>query len=149
MRQSEREATEKNEKIKKLEQARDSALDELRAETQKNTSRIQLLEQKLEESAVQNKKLMLNQNNNMLNNATGPGLSIQNPHTLTEDGRLHNPHLQKDGVGMADYSDFNNNSQLMQNINSTNGFTIVSATQSINNSQKGLKQVNENVKKMN
>lgn len=44
MRKSEKEVTEKNEKIKKLEQARDSALDELRAETQKNTSRIQLLE---------------------------------------------------------------------------------------------------------
>ena len=36
----------------------------------------------------------------------------------------------------------------MQNINSTN-FTIVSGTQSVNKSQKGLKQVNENVKKMN
>lgn len=44
MRKSEKEVTEKNEKIKKLELARDSALDELRAETQKNTSRIQLLE---------------------------------------------------------------------------------------------------------
>ena len=58
MKESEKEVTEKNEKIKKLEQARDSALDELRAETQKNTSRIQLLEQKLEESADQNKKLL-------------------------------------------------------------------------------------------
>lgn len=51
MKQQKQDLDEKNEKIKKLEQARDSALDELRAETQRNTSRIQLLEQKLEESA--------------------------------------------------------------------------------------------------
>ena len=40
LRQSEKDLVEKNDKIKKLELARDSAMDELRAETSKNTSRI-------------------------------------------------------------------------------------------------------------
>ena len=81
----------------------------------------------------------------MTNNQSQLGLSIQNPHILTDDARIN-----KDGLGMGDYSDFNNNSQVIQNINSTNGFTIVStANQSMTKPHKGIKHVNENVKKIN
>jgi len=50
--------------------------------------------------------------------------------------------MNKDGIGIGDYSDFNNNSQVLQNINQTNGFTIVSANQSLNKANKGVKHVN-------
>ena len=87
-------------------------MNELRAETQKNTSRIQLLEQKLEESADQNKRLMQSKQFTNVNNQGGHGLSIQNPHVFSDDTRMN-----KEGIGMGDYSDFNNNSQIIQNIN--------------------------------
>ena len=61
----------------------------------------------------------------------------------------------KDGhPGIGDYSDFNNNNSLLvQNISSSNGFTIVGGAQTsqntTNNSKKGVKYSNDNVKKMN
>ena len=43
-----------------------------------------------------------------VNNQGGHGLSIQNPHVFSDDTRMN-----KEGIGMGDYSDFNNNSQII------------------------------------
>ena len=50
-----------------------------------------------------------------MNTHNGLGLSIQNPALLSEDRRIH----KEGSIGMGDYSDFNNNSQVVQNINQT------------------------------
>ena len=48
---------------------------------------------------------------------------------MTEDQRFNkinfNNNLKEGQSGIGDYSDFNNNSILVQNATSTNGFTIV------------------------
>jgi len=88
--------------------------------------------------------------------AAGLAISIQNPHLSTEDQRFNkinfSNHL-KEGVGIGDYSDFNNNSLLVQNATSINGFTIVGGAHTSQNtnskSNKGVKYSNDNVKKMN
>jgi len=77
---------------------------------------------------------------------------------MTEDQRFNkinfNNNLKEGQSGIGDYSDFNNNSILVQNATSTNGFTIVGGAQTAqnnttNNSRKGVKYSNDNVKKMN